>query len=294
MEHDDLEALFESTRAEAERAATEALDPPTIAMPEPATDGGPETAESPAGATSGQHDLPARGSIASMLDVIAIHAAVPGCPNAGSDGSCTDCRCGAARELRDRVGHLTRELHESLQELRLDSSLADMAMEIPDARNRLKYVTEMCERSAQKVLDTLDELSPLQDAAREDSAALLARWDRLLQERRRPDEGFMALFASTRDHLAASMQRAERTASLHSDIMMAQDFQDLTGQVCRKIEGITERIESKLLKLLVDTAPPDQRMRQQERLEGPQVVTGRNDAVASQGEVDDLLSSLGF
>jgi len=292
MEHDDLEALFESTRAEAERAAATALDPPTIAMVEPAVAEAPVA--DPAGARSVQLEPPARGSIALMLDTIAIHTAPPSCPNAAADGSCIDCGCGAARELRDRVGRLTRELHESLQELRLDSTLADMAVEIPDARNRLKYVTEMCERSAQKVLDTLDELSPLQDATRDDSAALLARWDRLLQERQRPDEGFMALFASTREHLAASVQRAERTASLHTDIMMAQDFQDLTGQVCRKIEGITERIESKLLKLLLDTAPPDQRVRQLERLEGPQVVVGRNDAVGSQGEVDDLLSSLGF
>ncbi len=169
-----------------------------------------------------------------------------------------------------------------------------MAVEIPDARNRLKYVTEMCERSAQKVLDTLDELSPLQEATRDDSAALLARWDRMLLERRRPDEGFMALFESTRAHLEATVRRAERTAGLHSDIMMAQDFQDLTGQVCRKIEGITERIESQLLKLLIDTAPEDHRQRHQEMLEGPQVVAGRSDAVTSQTEVDDLLSSLGF
>jgi chemotaxis protein CheZ len=216
------------------------------------------------------------------------------CPNADPDGICRNCTCGSARELRDRVGRLTRELHESLQELRLDSTLADMANEIPDARNRLKYVTEMCERSAQKVLDTLDELSPLQEAERDDSQALHARWSKMLDERRRPEEGYMALFEATRTHLSQSVSRAERTSSLHSDIMMAQDFQDLTGQVCRKIEGITERIEQKLLKLLIDTAPEDHRARHQEMLEGPQVVAGRSDAVTTQGEVDDLLSSLGF
>ncbi|HYF57652.1 MAG TPA: protein phosphatase CheZ, partial [Burkholderiaceae bacterium] len=216
------------------------------------------------------------------------------CPNADPDGICRQCTCGSARELRDRVGRLTRDLHESLKDLQLDQTLADMAVEIPDARNRLKYVTEMCERSAQKVLDTLDELSPLQDSQRDESARLLERWDRLLEERRRPEEGYMALFRTTREHLAASRQRAERSASLHSDIMMAQDFQDLTGQVCRKIEVITERIEKQLLALLIDTAPEDHRARHLEMLEGPQVVVGRSDAVASQSEVDDLLSSLGF
>ncbi len=281
MDHDDLEALFEATRAEAERAASA---PPAVPT-------GAAAQSSPAADSAAAR----RAAFDEAFPDTVVVAGDPGhCPNADPDGVCRDCRCGSARDLRDRVGRLTRELHESLQELRLDRTLADVAAAIPDARNRLKYVTEMCERSAQKVLDTLDELSPIQEAGRDESAALLARWDRLLSERHRPDEGFMALFESTRAHLAASVERADRTSSLHSDIMMAQDFQDLTGQVCRKIEVITERIETQLLKLLIDTAPEDHRQRHQEMLEGPQVVAGRTDAVASQGEVDDLLSSLGF
>ncbi|MCX7230764.1 MAG: protein phosphatase CheZ [Burkholderiales bacterium] len=276
MEHDDLEALFEATRAEAERSVTALAEPP------PAPSAPAPSAPAPVAA-------PSAGTIP-----IAVEHPPESCPNADPDGVCRNCICGSARDLRDRVGRLTRELHESLQELRLDSTLADMANEIPDARNRLKYVTEMCERSAQKVLDTLDELSPLQDAERDGSQALHVRWSRMLDEKHRPEEGYMALFEATRVHLSQSVARAERTASLHSDIMMAQDFQDLTGQVCRKIEGITERIEQKLLNLLIDTAPEDHRARHQEMLEGPQVVAGRSDAVTTQGEVDDLLSSLGF
>ena len=271
MEHDELEALFESTRAEAERAAAEA----DRAGPADAAD----TADAPD---------------AGFPDTVVAAVERRPCANAGPDGECVECVCAEARVLRERVGRLTRELHESLEALRLDETLADMAVEIPDARNRLKYVTEMCERSAQKVLDTLDELSPLQQASRDDSAALLASWGRLLDERRRPEEGFVALFERTRAHLAASVERADRTAALHSEIMMAQDFQDLTGQVCRKIEGITERIEAQLLKLLIDTAPQDDRTRRPGRLEGPQVTAGRRDAVTSQSEVDELLSSLGF
>lgn len=289
MEHDDLEALFEATRLEAERAAASAA-PATAGAGAEDTDvavAEAPVAEAPAAAPL---DTAAPGAVVP----IAVHNPPDNCPNADADGVCRTCTCGSARELRDRVGKLTRDLHESLQALRLDVTLADMATEIPDARNRLKYVTEMCERSAQKVLDTLDELSPLQDASRDDAKALLGRWSRMLDERRRPEEGYMALFEATRAHLSASIERTEKTASLHSDIMMAQDFQDLTGQVCRKIEGITERIESQLLKLLIDTAPEDHRVRHQEMLEGPQVVSGRSDAVASQSEVDDLLSSLGF
>lgn len=285
MENDDLEALFEATRLEAERAASTTAPAADASAVEAEADADVAVAEAP----------PAEPAMAAE-QIIPIAVANPpdNCPNADADGVCRSCTCGSARELRDRVGRLTRDLHESLQELRLDVTLADMATEIPDARNRLKYVTEMCERSAQKVLDTLDELSPLQDASRDDAKALLTRWSTMLDERRRPQEGYMALFEATRAHLAASIERTDKTASLHSDIMMAQDFQDLTGQVCRKIEGITERIETQLLKLLIDTAPEDHRKRHQEMLEGPQVVAGRADAVASQGEVDDLLSSLGF
>ena len=282
MEHDDLEALFEATRLEAERAASSGSD----ASPSDAAPNDSAVIDAPMALETQRFDEP--------VIPIAVHSPPDNCPNADEDGICRSCTCGSARELRDRVGRLTRDLHESLQALRLDVTLADMATEIPDARNRLKYVTEMCERSAQKVLDTLDELSPLQDANRDDAKALLSRWNRMLDDRKRPEEGYMRLFESTRAHLQTSIERTDKTSSLHSDIMMAQDFQDLTGQVCRKIEGITERIESQLLKLLIDTAPEDHRARHKEMLEGPQVVTGRADAVTSQSEVDDLLSSLGF
>jgi chemotaxis protein CheZ len=263
MQPDELEALFEATRAEAERAAS----------------GVSGAAVPVVGPT------PACGPVAGDA---------PRCAHAGPDGQCVDCGSGDARVLRERVGRLTRELHDGLTALRLDRTLSDMAVEMPDARNRLKYVVEMCERSARKVLDTLDELAPLQQATHDESAALLAAWEGVLDRRRRPDDGFLALFDRTRRHLATTVARAERTASLHSDIMVAQDFQDLTGQVCRRIEGITERIEAELLELLVDTDLEGGRERPRERLEGPQTTSGGDDAVKSQSEVDDLLRTMGF
>lgn len=263
---DDLDALFESVRAEAERNAA-SLGTPASLTAEPAVSEPP------------------------TVDEV---RPVSACPNAPEGGLCAHCTCGNARQIRDRLGHITRNLHESLQALRLDRSLADVAAAIPDARNRLKYVTEMCERSAEKVLDTLDELSPLQQATRDDSAALLQQWDALFEHGERPESGYRELFHRTRSALAATVARADRTASLHTDIMMAQDFQDLTGQVCRKIDDITQRIEAELVALLIESAPEEQRARHQEMLEGPQVVAGRGDTVSSQTEVDDLLNELGF
>ena len=268
---DDLEALFEATRAEAERAATAA----TVSTPVEAS-----TVEA----------IQAEASTGSPITELKVGT----CPNAQDGELCIHCTCGNARQIRDRLGQITRNLHESLQALRLDRSLADVAAAIPDARNRLKYVTDMCERSAEKVLDTLDELTPLQQATRDDSAALLVQWDALIERGERPSAGYREMFLNTRSALAATIARSERTATLHTDIMMAQDFQDLTGQVCRKIDAITQKIEAELVNLLIESAPEDQRARHQEMLEGPQVVEGREDAVSSQSEVDDLLSELGF
>lgn len=275
MSHDDtedLEALFESVRAQAELQAAGAVAGTAAAT------------ESVTGSVTGT-PIDADGSSAQ---------ASGHCPSAGPDGNCEHCQCGHARHLRERVGQITRSLHESLQALSLDRSLADIAAAIPDARNRLQYVTEMCERSAQKVLDTLDELSPLQQATQDDSAALMKQWDALIEQGTRPENGYASLFVQTRAVLSATVERTRRTTSLHTDIMMAQDFQDLTGQVCRKIEAITQKIESELVSLLIESAPEEHRARHQDLLEGPQVVAGRADTVTSQTEVDDLLKELGF
>ena len=279
MDDLDLDALFDAVQAQGAAPRATESDMPA--------DSGPKLAAAASPGNPPKACAAATGSAA-------LACALPqGC---ASDPD--ECRqhhgCAEARALRERIGRLTRDLHESLKALNLDETLAEMAVEIPDARNRLKYVTEMCERSAQKVLDAVDALGPIHDGLRDEADALHARWDRMLGERERPDDGFMRLFEDTRAYLGSVGGRTGQAGSLHTEIMMAQDFQDLTGQVCRKIEGITGRIESQLIHMLIDTAPEDIKPRNLGMLEGPQVTKDRDDAVSSQGEVDDLLSSLGF
>ena len=80
-----------------------------------------------------------------------------------------------------------------------------------------------------------------------------------------------------------------------TDIMMAQDFHDLTGQVVAKVVALASELEDSLVRLLVQAAPPDQVQKVEQHLQGPVVdAEGRTDVVANQGEVDDLLASLGF
>jgi chemotaxis protein CheZ len=78
--------------------------------------------------------------------------------------------------------------------------------------------------------------------------------------------------------------------------MMAQDFHDLTGQVVAKVVSLATDLEDSLVKLLVQAAPPEQAQKVESAiLNGPVVnPEGRTDVVSDQGEVDDLLASLGF
>jgi chemotaxis protein CheZ len=78
--------------------------------------------------------------------------------------------------------------------------------------------------------------------------------------------------------------------------MMAQDFQDLSGQVIKKVIDIINRTELQLVQLLIDSAPNGDKKAVAEftgethQLQGPQA----NETALAQGDVDDLLASLGF
>ena len=192
-------------------------------------------------------------------------------------------------DLLQRVGQLTRSLHESLRELGLDKIIQRVASDdIPEARDRLLYVARMTEQAAQRVLNATDAASPLQEAIEHDTALFLAELKRT--------QGALSLdlVARLTAHLEKSQESARQTRAHLLDIMMAQDFQDLTGQVIKKVTELGHSLESQLVQLLIDYAPTDQR-KDTGLLNGPQInPQGSVDVVADQGQVDDLLASLGF
>lgn len=203
----------------------------------------------------------------------------------------TDLEHSRYEELLSRVGHLTRSLHESLRELGLDKEIERLAKDdITNTRDRLMYVAKMTEQAAQRVLNATEAASPLQEAIEEGATGLLAAWRQAdgtpgaeLQQRT------LAFLAQARDGAAESKQHL-------LDIMMAQDFQDLTGQVITKVTKLGHSLESQLVQLLIDHAPAEGRREAGNGLlNGPQVnPQGKTDVVADQGQVDDLLESLGF
>jgi chemotaxis protein CheZ len=198
-------------------------------------------------------------------------------------------------EVLSRIGHMTRALHESLRGLGLDKLIEKAASDIPDARDRLGYVARLSEQAAQKVLNATDEANPLQDGIDRMATDLSASWKAALAE----PEGaadWRALAERTMAELDASRAATSATKGYLMDIMMAQDFQDLTGQVIGRVTTITQNLEKQLVQMLVDFAPAEvKREFDNSLMNGPQInPTGAADVVANQVQVDDLLDSLGF
>ncbi len=193
--------------------------------------------------------------------------------------------------LLSQVGQLTRSLHESLRELGLDKEIERLAKDdITNTRDRLMYVAKMTEQAAQRVLNATDAASPLQEALERGAGELIAAWQAA------PPGADARLGPRTLDFLHTVRDSASDTKKHLMDIMLAQDFQDLTGQVITKVTRLGHSLESQLVQLLIDHAPVDgRRDASGGLLNGPQVnPEGKTDVVADQGQVDDLLESLGF
>jgi chemotaxis protein CheZ len=109
------------------------------------------------------------------------------------------------------------------------------------------------------------------------------------------DPAWRAMATQTIAQLEQSASAANGTKSHLMDIMMAQDFQDLTGQVITRVTSIAQNLEQQLVQLLVDFAPAEvKREFDNGLMNGPQINPVGNEVVSNQGQVDDLLDSLGF
>lgn len=202
---------------------------------------------------------------------------------------------GGSSDVFNRLGQMTRELHDTLRELGYDKVLEETARAIPDARQRLSYIVQMTEQAASRVLNATEIAKPIQDALHSQSKALGARWEKVFANQLSPAE-FKALAADTHTFLRAMPKQVNTTNEQLLEIMMAQDFQDLTGQVIKKVIDLAQNMESQLLSVLVEAMPAEMRAEtSKELLNGPVInATGRSDVVTSQTQVDDLLESLGF
>ena len=199
-------------------------------------------------------------------------------------------------ELFLELGRLTRELHEAINDFVNDSRIADLAeREMPDASERLNYVISMTERSTHTSLNAVEASLPLANELGCKADALFSDWTRF-RERQLPIEEFRVLSHELGDFLQTVTGHAGQLHSKLSEVLMAQDFQDLTGQIIRQVIKLIHDVESKLVQLVrISGSQLPEKKKEPSKLEGP-VIPGvdQGDVLGGQDDVDDLLSSLGF
>ncbi|RZS47575.1 protein phosphatase CheZ [Sphaerotilus mobilis] len=194
----------------------------------------------------------------------------------------------ASPEVFQQIGAITRLLHDTMQQLGVMPKLQIATDGIPDARSRLTYIANKTSDAANRVLNSVDqakmEHQRISADTRELARSLVA-------------DPVKAVATGAVLNFAHDVEAATARIDQHlTDIMLAQDFHDLTGQVVAKVVALTNDLEDALVKLLVQVVPPDQREKVDSSiLNGPVVSPeGRADVVKDQSEVDDLLASLGF
>jgi len=226
---------------------------------------------------------------------------------AGAVGLIQDLQKVRDENLYQEIGHLTRALHESIKNFKLDSKIQGAGSDIDEAQEGLQYVVEMTAKAANKTMDKVDESMPLSESIASEAFEIKQEWTRFLNKEMSAKE-FRELTKRVSQFLENTEGSTKKLNANLSDILLAQDFQDLTGQVIQRITSMITDVESRLVNLVAMAGHVDQmtgiqhnEIKVQEKEEdinkgvGPQLNSEDNEDVASnQDEVDDLLSSLGF
>ena len=231
--------------------------------------------------------------------VAAAAPAASECGDAPADDAAAEQSSLADKPMFERLGGIVRLLHDSLRELGYDRSLSDVASQINDAKGRLEYIATLTEQAANKVLNAIDVGMPAQDKIAASAKNIEARWTDLFEGRMSIDE-FKKLAADSKEFSAKVAEASEAEKARLLDIMMAQDFQDITGQLIKKIVAITHTAETELAQLLRDNAPAElkaamamaaaEEAKPEDLMQGPSVPS----AAMEQDDVDSLLADLGF
>lgn len=275
---DDFDALFEEVAAQRNSATAAPAAPAAEAKAAPAAEDELEA-------------LFDQVSDERLAEAAQAPAAAP-VTEAAAEGHAAD------KGMYERLGGLVRMLHDSLRELGYDKALSEASAQIGDAQDRLEYVASLTEQAANKVLNTLDEGMPAQDDLSRQATDMATRWDDLFAGKLSVDQ-FKTLAGDSRQFAKMVGEATEKEKARLLDIMMAQDFQDITGQLIKKVVVITKTVEGELAQILRDNAPAEMReklaQKQQQPapaplMQGPSVPT----AALDQDNVDDLLAELGF
>lgn len=202
--------------------------------------------------------------------------------------------------LFQELGRLTRQLHETLSHFEQDDRLAQLAgKQIPDARERLDYAITKTEEAAHCTLTAVENAVPIGQGLAQRARALKEPWRRLQRERLAVED-FRAPLRELLEFFDIVERDAIQINTYLSEVLMAQEFQDLTGQMIHHVMEVVQEVENHLVSFirarghLVSPDTVGQEL-DNARPQGPAVKTkGVQEVVSGQDEVDDLLSSLGF
>ncbi|MEW9797523.1 protein phosphatase CheZ [Alteromonas sp. CYL-A6] len=206
-------------------------------------------------------------------------------------------------ELFEEVGKLTRQLHDALNNFQLDERIVNLANDdIPDAQSRLTYVIEETEKAANTTMDAVEASMPIAETLSERIDKVMPDWKKLMNREIELGE-FKALCTDIDQLLEDASVQSSKLTSLLTEVLMAQGYQDLTGQVIRRVIDLVKEVEDSLVNMLTMFGEPDaqvktkpsQKVTDKIEAEGPIIdAQNRDDVVSGQDDVDDLLSSLGF
>lgn len=212
--------------------------------------------------------------------------------------------------LYHEVGKLTRALHNAIVNFQIDTSHAlgesGEVSKISDASDRLDYVVRLTDKAANRTMDLVESSAPVVAELGQAAATLRADWQRLQRREMAADE-FRDLYKRIGEFLDKTEQSSSHVSAQLNDILIAQDYQDLTGQVIKRVTALVHDVEESLVNLVRMAGQVDRltgnhhaqsaeaTKKSQDKGEGPQIhADKREDVVSGQDEVDDLLSSLGF
>lgn len=199
-------------------------------------------------------------------------------------------------ELFQELGQMTRKLHDSIRDVGFDEHAAEIAQTLlPDTQNRLAYVLDQTEEAANKTLTAVENALPITDRLTTDAEKLGAAWQ---------DQSTVppSIHGAVSKFLEHTSEDGHRVRSYLNDALMAQSYQDLTGQVLRSMMTVMQELETQLVGLVREhggeVAPLGDEAKAVDggKAYGPRVDGDSNNAVYVNGQddVDDLLSSLGF
>jgi chemotaxis protein CheZ len=196
-------------------------------------------------------------------------------------------------DLYSRVGELTRKLHDSMSSFMNDTRIHMMTNEdMPDARQRLQHVVELTEKSAHTTISLIEHSNPLLLKMQVKAVMLQQQSSTLNKDL----DDFLQLVEHSSKDIINDLK----------EIMLAQNYQDLTGQVIQRVSTLVQEVENNLLSLLKTSNKEteshamqieivEKKKEKDNKGHGP-VVPGvtKGDVLNSQEDVDDLLASLGF